>query len=139
MPPAPPVRYLLDTNILSDLIKNPTGRVAARVRALAPETICTSAVVAGELRYGATKKASAKLSQRVEQLLRTIPVLPLDDAATDAYGTLRTELEHRGQPIGANDLWIAAHALASHCTLVSHNAREFARVATLRVEDWLGD
>jgi len=131
------MRYLLDTNILSDLIKNPAGQVAARVRQLVPNTVCTSVVVAGELRYGAAKKASANLSQRVEQLLRTIAVLALDETCTQAYGQVRAMLEKRGQPIGANDLWLVAHALAAGMTLVTHNVREFSRIDTLPIENWL--
>jgi len=131
------MRYLLDTNILSDLIKHPAGQAAARIRALAPGAICTSVIVAGELRYGATKKGSATLSQRVEQLLRAIPILDLDAACADVYGQLRTALEAQGQPIGANDLWIAAHALAANTTLVTHNTREFGRIDSLQIENWL--
>jgi len=131
------MHYLLDTNIISDLIKNPDGKAAGQIRTLAPNMVCTSVIVAGELRYGAAKKASAKLSRRVEQLLGELPILPLDGDCADVYGRIRAGLERKGLPVGANDLWIAAHALAENMTLVTHNAQEFARIEKLKTEDWL--
>jgi len=133
--------YMLDTNILSDLIKHPAGKVAQRLSAFdagTAGTVCTTIIVAGELRYGACKKASAALSQRIEQLLKVMPVLALDAACADAYGRVRAALEKKGLPIGANDLWIAAHALATNMTLVTHNEQEFGRVDGLKIENWLG-
>jgi len=130
--------YMLDTNIISDLLKNPSGKAAGRVLHLAPDTICTTVIVAGELRYGAAKKASVNLNRRIAQFLDAIPVLPLDAACADVYGSIRATLEEKGLPIGGNDLWIAAHALASNMTLVTHNVGEFKRVKGLKVEDWLG-
>jgi len=131
------MRYLLDTNIVSDLIKNPSGKAAQRIRPLSPGAVCTTVIVAGELRYGAFKKASAPLSQRVNLLLREIPVLSMDAACAEAYGRIRADLEQRGLPIGANDLWIAAHALVLQLVLVTHNTQEFSRVGGLVVENWL--
>lgn len=131
------MRYLLDTNILSDLIRNPAGRAAETIRRVGEEAVCTSIVVAGELRYGAVKKGSATLTQRVEMLLGELPILPLDVPADAAYGEIRTELEGAGQPIGGNDLLIAAQARALGLTLVTANEREFRRVPGLSVENWL--
>lgn len=133
-------RYLLDTNILSDLMKNPQGSTAERIAGLqAPQrdALATSVVVAGELRYGAAKKGSARLTARVEELLAALDVLALEPDVDDEYGRLRADLESRGLPIGANDLWIAAHALSLDAVLVTDNVAEFRRVPKLRVENWL--
>lgn len=129
--------YLLDTNILSDLIRNPFGPVAQRIEAVGAKAVCTSIIVAAELRYGCAKKGSPRLQARVEDILATIPVLPLDVPADADYGRQRAQLEASGQPIGGNDLLIAAHALALGLTLVTHNTREFSRIVGLQVEDWL--
>lgn len=133
-------RYLLDTNILSDLIKNPQGNVAAKIAGLPREEregIATSIIIAGELRYGASKKGSAILAQRVDQLLDSLDVLPVDGDVDLEYGRLRADLEKRGNMIGANDLWIAAHALAINAVFVTDNVSEFERATGLRVENWL--
>ena len=129
--------YLLDTNILSDLIRNPFGPVAQRIEAVGAKAVCTSIIVAAELRYGCAKKGSPRLQARVEDILATIPVLPLEVPADADYGRQRAQLEASGQPIGGNDLLIAAHALALGLTLVTHNTREFSCIAGLQVEDWL--
>lgn len=131
------IGYLLDTNILSDLIRNPSGAAAKRIEKAGAQAVCTSIVVAAELRYGCARKGSAKLLARVEQVLDVIPILPLGSPADADYGRIRTELEAAGQPIGANDLLIAAHAVALGLTLVTHNTREFSRIRGLKVEDWL--
>ena len=131
------MRYLLDTNAMSDLIRNPAGPVAGHVRRVGEDAVCTSIVVAAELRYGAAKKASAKLSQRVEALLADVAVLPLEPRADTEYGIIRAELETAGHPIGGNDLLIAAHARTLGATLVTANTREFQRVRGLAVENWL--
>ena len=129
--------YLLDTNIISDVIRNPDGPAARRIEQVGPKAICTSIVVASELRYGCAKKGSPKLLSRVEAILETIPVLPLDIPADAEYGGIRAELETAGQSIGMNDLLIAAHAHALKLTLVTDNTREFSRVRGLKVENWL--
>ncbi len=129
--------YLLDTNILSDLIRNPAGPAARRIEQIDPKEICTSIIVAAELRYGCAKKSSATLRAKVQALLETIPVLPLDAPADSAYGAIRAALEAAGQTIGLNDLLIAAHAQALGLTLVTNNLREFNRIPGLRIENWL--
>lgn len=133
----PVYRYLLDTNVLSSLIKQPAGAVASRIRSVGEDTICTSIIVACELRYGAAKKGSPTLSDKVEQLLSSLEVLPLDEGVDENYAELRTALEKAGTPIGGNDCLIAAHALSSGLTLVTDNVGEFSRVSGLRVENWL--
>jgi tRNA(fMet)-specific endonuclease VapC len=129
--------YLLDTNIISDIIRNPAGSAARRIEQTDPKHICTSIVVAAELRYGCAKKGSAKLFAKVEAVLEIIPVLPLDVPADSQYGGIRSELEAAGQTIGLNDLLIGAHAHALGLTLVTDNRREFNRIRGLSVENWL--
>ena len=129
--------YLLDTNIISDLIRNPSGPVARHVEQIDVKDIFTSIIVAAELRYGCAKKGSAKLTVKVESLLATIPVLPLEKPADTHYGNIRAELEAAGQMIGMNDLLIAAQANTLNLTLVSDNLREFSRIRGLKAENWL--
>lgn len=131
------MRYLLDTNIVSDLVRNPQGKVAQHIRRVGEAHVCTSIIVAAELRYGATKKGSPKLSAQLEAVLSALDVLPFETPADASYGVLRARLEHVGTPIGANDLLIAAHALAVGHTLITDNDREFSRVRDLRSENWL--
>ena len=105
--------YLLDTNILSNLIRDPAGSVARRIAEKGEETICTSIVVACELRFGAEKKQSASLRARVEELLTAIDVLALGVDTDCHYAGIRAKLEAGGTPIGPNDLLIAAQALGA--------------------------
>ena len=132
-----PLRYLLDTNIISDLVRRPGGTIGARIADVGEDSICTSIVVAAELRYGAAKSASKQLSERVGVLLSALEILPLEPPADKRYAEIRHHLARRGTPIGPNDLLIAAHALAADLTLITANTREFERVPSLRVENWL--
>jgi tRNA(fMet)-specific endonuclease VapC len=129
--------YLLDTNIISDLIRNPQGEVTQKIAAIGQTSVATSIVVAAELRFGAAKRGSPELSKRVEGILRFLAVLPLGDDADVRYGQLRASLEAKGEPIGANDMLIAAHALSRNAVLVTDNVGEFQRVDGLKVENWL--
>lgn len=129
-------RYLLDTNILSELVRDPRGRVAERVRGVGETSVCTSIVVAAELRYGALRRGSARLSAQCEAVLGALDVLPFDRPADRVYADVRVALERIGAPIGGNDLLIAAHAVALGHTLVTDNTGEFGRIARLRVENW---
>ena len=132
------LKYLLDTNILSELIKQPAGYTAHKIAALENEGVCcTNIIVACELRYGARKKDSALLTAKVNQLLETITVLPLLQNIELPYARLRVILERRGTPIGGNDLLIASHACALNLTLVTGNVKEFSRIPDLAVENWL--
>lgn len=130
-------RYMLDTNIISDLVRNPGGRAAHRIATVGEDNICTSIIVASELRYGCAKSGSKRLLKAVEELLGEIPVLPFDVPADAEYGGIRSELEAAGKPIGGNDLLIAAHACAAGSTMVTANVDEFKRVKGLNVENWL--
>ncbi len=132
-------RYLLDTNILSDVARWPDGIASRHIRRVGESSICTSIIVAGELRYGAAKSGSPRITERVEAILELIEVLPLESTVDASYGALRADLERAGSVIGANDLWIAAHALALDCTIVTANEREFRRVRGLPLENWLLD
>ena len=131
------MRYLLDTNIVSELIRNPQGSVTERVREVGESQVATSIIVAAELRYGAAKKGSARLTAQVEAVLGALEVLPFEEPADRVYGVLRAGLEQKGQPIGGNDLLIAAQALSLGFTLVTANEQEFAKVEDLLCENWL--
>jgi len=131
------MRYLLDTNVVSDLVRNPRGRVAERIRKVGEAQVCTSIIVAAELRYGSTKKGSSRLTSQLDAVLAALEALPFEVPADAQYGSLRSLLERAGKPIGANDLLIAAQALALGHTIVTDNEREFTRVRGLRVENWL--
>lgn len=130
-------RYLLDTNILSDLAKRPDGRVAHRITELGVGAIATSLVVACEIRFGLAKSGSARLAENVTQVLGCIDIIPLDAPVDEHYADIRNTLERAGTPIGPNDLLIAAHARALDMILVTDNVKEFARVQGLEVENWL--
>jgi tRNA(fMet)-specific endonuclease VapC len=130
-------RYMLDTNIISDLIRNPQGKAAKRVAKVGENNICTSIIVAAELRYGCAKSGSERLRKAVEDLLGEISVLPFDIPADAEYGGIRSALEAAGKPIGSNDLLIAAHACATGATVVTANTDEFKRIRGLKVENWL--
>jgi tRNA(fMet)-specific endonuclease VapC len=127
---------MLDTNIVSEMIRNPTGPAAQRARAAA-ESVCVSVIVAAELRYGCARKGSPLLLRRVDAFLAEVPVLPFDVPADSVYGGIRAELEAAGRPIGSNDLLIAAHACALAATVVTANVCEFRRIRGLNVENWL--
>ena len=128
---------MLDTNIISSLIREPCGKVRSRIAHVGADQICMSVITAAELHYGVARKGSAELRKRVAKALTLVPVLPLPLGAGPHYGTMRAELERRGKPVGANDYWIAAHALAEDAVLVSNNLREFERVTGLHLENWL--
>jgi tRNA(fMet)-specific endonuclease VapC len=128
---------MLDTNIISDLIRNPQGRAAKRIVKVGEDNICTSIIVAAELRYGCAKSGSKRLLKAVEDLLGEINVLPFDVPSDAEYGGIRSELEAAGKPIGGNELLIAAHAYATGATVVTANTDEFKRIRGPNVENWL--
>ena len=131
------MRFLLDTNIVSDLVRHPRGRIADRIAEVGEQHVCTSIIVAAELRYGAAKKGSSRLTAQLEAVLGAVDVLALEMPVDTVYGELRARLERSGQSIGANDLLIAAHALALGHTVVTDNEREFSQIEDLRVGNWL--
>jgi tRNA(fMet)-specific endonuclease VapC len=131
------MRYLLDTNIVSDLIRAPDGRAANRIKVVGEALVRTSIIVAAELRFGALRRGSARLMERLEAVLGVLEIVPFEAPADAVYGRIRTELELAGTPIGGNDLLIAAQAIALGDTMVTANEREFGRVQGLAVENWL--
>ena len=130
-------RYLLDTNILSDLVRNPQGQIAQQIARVGEAAVFTSIIVAAELRFGAAKRLSGRLTAQLETILGALEVQAFDAPADVAYGRLRAQLEAEGLPIGGNDMLIAAHALSTGSVIVTDNQREFERVADLQIENWL--
>lgn len=130
--------YVLDTNIVSALARDPQGPVFDRIAELGPEAIWVSIVVAAELRFGCAKKGSPRLTAQIEAILASIPVLSLDAPADAEYARLRIALEADGTPIGPNDMLIAAQALALGAVVVTANVGEFGRIRGLSVENWFG-
>lgn len=129
--------YLLDTNIVSQLLRNPVGPVHDQIREIGLENVAVSVFVAAELKFGAAKRQSQKLTAGISNFLARIRVLPFESPADDAYAIVRTQLEQAGKPIGAVDMFIAAHALALDAVLVTDNSREFSRIEGLKLENWL--
>lgn len=132
--------YLLDTDILIYLLKQQTPAIAQRIDALpAEDCLCMSFVTWAELLKGAERSTrKTEVVRRLETLALQVPVrYPANAAICRHYAEQATRLKDSGTPIGANDLWIACHALAEDATLVTHNTREFKRVTGLRVEDWV--
>ncbi len=130
------LQYLLDTNVVSHLVRRPDSHLAHRVSALEPGSFGISVIVAAELRYGAVRRGSPRLTGQLEAILSVIDVLPLEEPVDRHYGAIRTHLERIGQPIGHNDLLIAAHTRALSATLITNNVGEFRHVPSLLVEDW---
>jgi tRNA(fMet)-specific endonuclease VapC len=128
---------MLDTNIVSDLIRNPQGKAAQRIAKVGEDRVWTSVIVAAELRYGCAKTGSPRLTKAVDDLLTELDVLPFEIPADAEYGDIRASLEAAGTPIGGNDLLIAAHARAIGATVVTANTKEFKRVGGLKIENWL--
>lgn len=129
-------RYLLDTNARSELIKNPQGKVANKLFHVGMHLIGINWVVEAELRSGAKLKNSKPLTQRVEALLNELNMIKFDEQFPIHYADIRATLTHQGNLIGANDLWIAAHARSSGLCLVTRNIKEFERVPNLPLENW---
>ena len=129
--------WLLDTNMVSDWVRHPQGEVRHKVAAVGEANVLTSIVVACELRYGAAKRGSMRLIERIENILQELDIQPLGPEADRHYARLRCELERKGTPIGNQDMLIAAHALALDANLVTANTREFARIEELKLENWL--
>jgi len=132
-------KYLLDTNIVSDLTRHPQGIIAEKIEVVGESKVCTSIIVASELRFGAVKRSSRQLSERVDLILAALSIVAIEPPVDIHYAEIRLYLERKGAPIGPNDLLIAAQARALGLTVVTANEREFSRVPGLAVENWLGD
>ena len=130
-------KYLLDTNICIYIRRHRPPEVLAHFQRLKVGEAAISVITSGELRYGAEKSQQrARAIQQLEELATLLPVLPLPESAAHTYGAIRRQLEARGETIGNNDLWIAAHAKAAELILVTNNEREFKRVPGLKVQNW---
>lgn len=130
-------RYLLDTNICADLISHPQGPAAKRLFVVGAHLVGINWIVVAEMRFGARKKNSPVLTERVEALIHEMAWIEMPEHITTHYADIRWSLTQQGQLIGQNDLWLAAHARAQGLTLVTHNHAEFARVDGLLLQDWL--
>ena len=129
--------YLLDTNIISALAREPRGVIAQRLAEVGDDAVCSSIIVASEVRYGLAKRGSRRLSQQVEAILASLDLLPFEAPADRYYADLRHDLQRKGTPIGPNDMLIAAQALSLGLVVVTANMHEFSRVEGLGVENWL--
>ena len=130
-------RYLLDTNICIYIRQKRPEEVLRRFRKLRPGEAVLSVITYGELLYGAAKsRERLQALARLRELVGVLPAAALPETAAETYGTIRADLESKGQMIGNNDLWIAAHALAAGLTLVTNNEKEFRRVRGLKVQNW---
>lgn len=132
-------RYMLDTDIVSDAMRNPAGETGKRWLDLGDDALCVSSIVASELRVGALKRGSARLHAIVEEFLTRIQILPYEAEASHHFAEIRNFREKQGKPIGTTDLFVAAHARSLGMTLVTANVREFSAVPELRIENWLED
>ena len=133
-----PTRYLLDTNICIYIQRQKPDEVLVRFQKLKPGDAAISVITWGELLYGAERSHQRKRAlQLLEEFKTFVPVLPMPENAGKTYGSIRAKLESKGWPIGNNDMWIAAHAIAATLTIVTNNKREFQRVPGLKVQSWV--
>jgi tRNA(fMet)-specific endonuclease VapC len=131
------IRYMLDTNMCIYLRQNRPPEVTTRFRQMQHGDVVLSVITYGELLYGAERSQQrTRALESLARLVSLLPILPLPEEAASAYGEIRTTLEKRGQMIGGNDLWIAAHAKSARLTLVTNNEREFNRVPGLKLQNW---
>lgn len=130
------MRYMLDTNIVSAIVRDPRGQVLERLLEVGEQNAFISIITHGEIWYGVKKNGSEELSRKVSAVTRRLYVAPLQLPSDQRYAETRLALR-QGQNIGPNDLWIAAHALALNAVLVTNNEKEFSRVPGLKVENWL--
>ena len=129
--------FLLDTNVISAVVRNPASPIGERLRSADRGAVVTSIVVTAELRYGYVKVGSQRIERRVETVLASMPIVAWDSPADRVYAEVRAGLERRGRPIGQMDMLIAAHALALGAVLVTDNLREFSAIEGLTVENWV--
>lgn len=128
---------MLDTDICIYIANKKPLSVQEKLSKLAPGDACLSAITFAELRYGAEKSRRREANFKALDLLgATVPIEPFDENAGKEYGTIRSDLERKGQIIGGNDLLIAAHAKALGLIIVTNNVKEFKRVVGLTVEFW---
>ncbi len=132
------MRYMLDTSVCSYVLRRRPASVKARFDEAGPDSLAVSAVVLGELLFGAARHpAGAAIRREIGDFVSRLAVLPWDEAAAEHYGDIRAELEQHGKPLGAMDLMIAAHARSRGAALVSNDVRHFQRVEGLLVANWV--
>jgi tRNA(fMet)-specific endonuclease VapC len=132
-------RFLLDTNICIYIRQRRPPEVLARFQRLRPGEAAISVITYGELAYGVEKsRFREQAAKQLMELAGLLPVMELPLRAGQFYGTIRAALEVRGEIIGNNDLWIAAHARAAGLTLVTNNEHEFQRIQGLKIQNWVG-
>lgn len=132
-------RFLLDTNICIYIRQKRPPEILTRFEKLKAGDACLSVITYGELLYGAHKSKQRDVAlARLADLVSLLPVLEMPSDAANQYGEIRAGLEAKGETIGGNDLWIAAHAKAEGLILVTNNEREFGRIPGLKVQNWAG-
>lgn len=129
-------QYMLDTDTVSFALRG-HGRVAARLLEHRPSQLCISSITLAELRFGAEARRSRKLHGLISTFVESVGVLPFDEAAAGRFGAVASALARRGEPIGAFDTLMAAHALSAGLTFVTNNSRHFTRVVGLKTENWV--
>jgi len=130
-------RYLLDTNICIYIRQKRPDEVLRRFRKLRPGEAVLSVITYGQLQYGAAKSEQrVSALERLRELVNLLPALSLPETAGEVYAMIRAQLESKGEMIGNNDLWIAAHAITARLTLVTSNEKEFRRVRDLKLQNW---
>jgi tRNA(fMet)-specific endonuclease VapC len=129
-------RFMLDTGSVSDALRG-EGRVGMRILEHRPSELCMSSITLAELRYGASRRKSARLHQLIDAFIRDVAVKPFDEQCAEGFGSLAGELARRGAPIAEFDALIAAHAITLGVTLVTNNPRHFSRVRGLDVVNWV--
>lgn len=131
------MRYMLDTNIVIYIRRDEPQNVRRIFEKLPSGHTGLSVISFGELLYGIAKSSDpASGLEKLDKITAHVPVLPMPEQAGRVYGEIRSHLEGLGQPIGNNDLWIAAHALAADLVLVTNNEKEFRRIRGLKIENW---
>ena len=131
-------RFLLDTNVCIYIRRQRPPEVLARFQRLKPGEAVLSVTTYGELMYGAQKSQfREQATKQLTELAALVPVMNLPLEAGQFYGAIRAALEAKGEVIGNNDLWIAAHAKAVGLTLVTNNGREFQRIPGLKIQNWV--
>ncbi len=131
-------KYMLDTDICIFVQREEQPSVLARFEQLLPGEAVVSTITFGELFFGALKSQRTTLLRRqLDDFIALVPVVPMPTECGKHYGAIRSDLQKRGLPIGNNDIWIAAHALALNLILVTNNTREFERIPRLKVENWI--
>jgi tRNA(fMet)-specific endonuclease VapC len=130
-------RYLLDTNICIYIRRERPQAVMEQFKILPPGSTAISVITYGELAYGVRKSLDPHRAMMIlEELIALIPVMPMAVDVAETYGAIRSDLAARGELIGNNDLWIAAHARSLKMILVTNNENEFQRVDGLTIENW---